>query len=152
MIELIIDAPHRQTTPQRLVATILYWVGWLLWGYFLFPLFEIGCWALIVRQCSQWLVISGGYPNLMEALSSYLEMVATLALVWIAWVGYNSLRFQSTPKFFPPPPVTRAELSLMFNVSELALQAAQASCFVVVNYDQQGQIVSFKESLNNESV
>ena len=149
MIELIIDAPHLQTTPKRWVATILYWVGWLLWGYLLFPLFEIGCWALIVRHCSQWWVMSGGYQNLMEVLSSYLEMVAILALVWITWVGYNSLRFQSTPKIFPSPSITRAELSLMFNVSELALQAAQESCFVVVNYDHQGQIVSLIKPLDN---
>ena len=88
----------------------------------------------------------------MEALSSYLEMVATLALVWIAWVVYNSLRIQSTPNIYSFPPVTRTELSLMFNVSELALQAAQASSFVVVNYDLQGQIVSLKEPLINESV
>ena len=93
--------------------------------------------------------MSSVHPNLTEALSSYLEMVATLALVWITWVGYNSLRFQSTPKFSPSPSITRAELSLMFNVSELALQSAQESRFVVVNYDQQGQIVSLIKPLDN---
>jgi poly-beta-1,6-N-acetyl-D-glucosamine biosynthesis protein PgaD len=145
VIELVINTPHRQTSVQRLVAMILNSMGWLLWSYFLFPLFSSTCWLLDFNQCSQWVSLSGGYSNLQAILLNYLATVGVMGCVMIVWVGYNRVAIHSRPAPPPQRPVSRRDLCLRFNVSKKVLKECQESRFVVVHFDQQGHIIELEK-------
>jgi poly-beta-1,6-N-acetyl-D-glucosamine biosynthesis protein PgaD len=147
VIELVINAPHRQTRVQRLVAMMINPMGWLLWSYFLFPLFSSTCWFLDFNQCSQWVSLAGGYPNLQAILLNYLATVGVMVCVMLVWVGYNRATVRSRPAPTPRQrPVSRGDLCLLFNVSKGALKQCQESRFVVVHFDQQGHIVELEKA------
>jgi poly-beta-1,6-N-acetyl-D-glucosamine biosynthesis protein PgaD len=151
VIELIINAPHLQSFGQRFAAVVLNMFGWLLWSYFLFPLFSLGCWFLKVAECSEWVNLSGGYLNLQEMLLIYIETVATMILVWLAWVVYNRVKRRRRPAMILPPPVSRADLCRAFHVSKKELKECQESGFVVVHFDQSGHITGLEKGLSELS-
>jgi poly-beta-1,6-N-acetyl-D-glucosamine biosynthesis protein PgaD len=150
--ELIINAPHLQTARQRLAAVLINLFGWLLWSYFIFPLVSLGCWYLDFSACSQWVNLSGGYLNLRETLLVYIETVAAMILVWLVWVVYNRVKRRRRPPMLLPPPVSRAELCRMFQVSKKELKECQESAFVVVHFDQHGHIIGLKKGQGDLSL
>ena len=145
MIEIIISSPHAKTKYQRLTSLILYVIGWVLWGYFLFPLLALGCSFLDVYQCSQWVRISGNFQSLQETLINYLKIVAAIAFVWVAWLGYGFIPIHSRPKQMARGPVSCEDLSQMFNVPKESLKECQESGFVVVHFDNNGSIIGLEK-------
>ena len=115
-----------------------------MWGYFLFPLLALGCSFLQSIQCSQWVSLSGGYLNLQDMLLNYLETVAAMICVWVAWVVYNLACIRSRPKSLPHNPVSRRDLCLSFNVNKKVLKECQESPYVVVHFDDKGQIIGLE--------
>ncbi len=144
MIELVINAPHLQTWGQRMAAVVLNVSGWLLWCYFFFPLVSLGCWFLDYDQCSQWVNLSGGYLHLQEMLLIYLETVAAMALVWIAWVGYNLAKRRRRQPVPHARPVSRGDLCRTFNVSKKELKECQESRYAVIHFDENGHIIGLE--------
>jgi len=144
VIELIINAPHTQTKRQRLAAMTLHLFGWLLWSYFLFPLVALGCSFFEFLQCPQWVGMPGGRQYLQEMLLNYLETVAAIVLVWAAWVAYNLAPIRSRPKAPPLSPIGPRELSKTFNVAGNVLNECQDSRFIVVHFDENGNIIGLE--------
>ena len=48
----VIDQPHLQSFRQRLGSIFLSTVSWLLWLYFLLPLFTLGAWLMGLKNLS----------------------------------------------------------------------------------------------------
>lgn len=145
MIELVINAPHLQTWKQRLSATLLNISGWLLWCYFFFPLVSLSCWFLDYDECSQWVNLSGGYLNLHEMLWLYLKTVATMIVIWLAWVAYNLAKRKRRKQASPAPVVSQDDLCQTFNVLINELNECQESRFSVVHFDKSGHIIGLEK-------
>lgn len=141
MTELVIDAPHLQTISQRLGALVVTVVGWLLWGYFFFPLVMLAGWSLDCEACSPWVNLSGGFLNLREWLLIYACTIAAMAGLWSMWALYNAVRSRWVPRFRHKPPVDLAELSQSFGIDAVSLRQCQKSRYAVVHCDDGGRIV-----------
>ena len=140
MTELVINDTHHQTWGQRILAWVLNASGWFLWGYFLLPIFALGCWFLGFKQCSQWIDMSGGYPYIKEVLVTYMEAVAGMTVLWLAWVGYNLCIDRLRPMPEPQYLVDLSDVCQTFGIPENVLQEFQEIQVVVVHFDNNGHI------------
>ena len=60
MKDIIINQPHLQSFWQKLGSFFLSLVSWILWLYFLFPLFTLGGWLMGVKNLSDEIRWFGG--------------------------------------------------------------------------------------------
>ena len=75
MKEIIINQPHLQSFRQKCGSWFLSVVSWLLWLYFLLPLFTLGGWLLGVKSLSDEIRWFGGYKTLLQLLTLYGEII-----------------------------------------------------------------------------
>lgn len=145
MTELVINAPHLQSTGQRMSTLALLVFGWLLWAYFSFPFVTLCGWFLDIRVCSEWVNLSGGYLSLQELLYVYGKTIASLVAVWCAWALYNGARRQRRRnRSIEQVPVSLPELSRSFGVEESELHHCRLSRFTTVQFDSVGRIVGMQ--------
>jgi poly-beta-1,6-N-acetyl-D-glucosamine biosynthesis protein PgaD len=142
--ELVINAPHLQTSGQRLGAMGLAVFGWLLWSYFFFPLVSLGCWLVDDNICSQWVNMAGGYLNLLEVLRAYTHAVLGMIAAWIAWLSYDYVCSVNRAIASAPVPVTNLELVNTFKLNAVELAACQSARFAIVHYDGAGHIIGLE--------
>ncbi len=144
MTELVINAPYLQTYGQRFGAVALTVLGWLLWCYIFFPLVTLSCWLVDNEVCSQWVNLAGGYLNLQQLLSVYLQTIFGLTLLWGGWVLYNMLRQRRGRKAPLSHRVSAEDLCAQFRVEPMELALCQASRYAIVHFDEAGHIIALE--------
>jgi poly-beta-1,6-N-acetyl-D-glucosamine biosynthesis protein PgaD len=142
--DLVINAPHLQTSGQRISAFGLAVFGWLLWCYLFFPLVTLGCWLVDDDNCSQWVNMAGGYLNLREMLEVYSHAILAIMAAWAGWLGYNCLRHISRREINAVKTITEGELIEAFGVDSSELRICQSSRIAIVHYDGDGHIVGLE--------
>ncbi|MGI9213649.1 MAG: poly-beta-1,6-N-acetyl-D-glucosamine biosynthesis protein PgaD [Methylococcaceae bacterium] len=142
MTELVINAPHLQSTGQRISTVILSFSGWLLWGYCLLPLLILCGWWLGIHICAFWVNLCGGYLGLQKLMFLYLCTVAGSAAGWAAWILYNQLRHPGVHEVRQNPTVvTSREMSEYFKQSEAVIETCRSSSITTVEFDASGRII-----------
>ncbi|QSA98454.1 poly-beta-1,6-N-acetyl-D-glucosamine biosynthesis protein PgaD [Methylococcus sp. EFPC2] len=144
MTELVINAPHLQTGRQRLGATAVSAVGWLLWCYLLFPLAALAGWLLNVEACSQWVNLSGGYLNLQEMLAIYGLTVSVMAGIWTCWVSYNAFMSRRDSGAQQATAVSLDDVCAAFGVRADDVMRCRRNRYAVVHFDHHGQIIGLE--------
>lgn len=141
MKDIIINQPHLQSFKQKCGSLCLSLLSWLLWLYFLLPLFTLGGWLLGVKNLSDEIRWFGGYKTLLELLTLYGEIIVLIAILWVVWsLGLRWLHAGASAKALPL--VDNAQLCAVFKVEETALLNARASQKVTVHFDDHAVITS----------
>lgn len=139
MKDIIINQPHLQSFQQRCGSLFLSVISWLLWLYFLLPLFTLGGWLLGVKSLSDEIRWFGGYKTLLELLQMYVGIIAVIACAWALWSAclswIHALRAKKNV-----PPVNDQQLSSAFKVTCESLNQARASSKVTVHFDHHAVI------------
>lgn len=134
MREIIINQPHLQSFRQRLGSMFLSALSWLLWLYFLLPLFTLGGWLLGVKSLSDEIRWFGGYKTLLQLLQMYGSIIAVIAVGWTVWSlclsWVHAIRHKRTL-----PPVDDRQLCEAYQVDLDDLHAARAQQKVTVHFD-----------------
>lgn len=141
MKDIIINQPHLQSFQQKFASLFLTALSWLLWLYFLLPLFTLGGWLLGVKNLSDEIRWFGGYKTLLELLELYGEIIVVIALIWLLWTLYLSwLHAGLTPKSFVQ--VSDRQLCEAFNIQEATLLQAKAGQKLSVYFDDHASIIA----------
>lgn len=139
MKDIIINQPHLQSFRQKCGSAFLALLSWLLWLYFLWPLFTLGGWLMGLKSLSDEIRWFGGYKTLLELLQLYGEIVAVIAGAWLFWTVYLSwLHARVAPK--RTAPVTDRQLAVAFKVAEDRLVVARDSQKITVYFDNHAVI------------
>jgi len=141
MKDIIINQPHLQNLRQKLGSRLLAIISWLLWLYFLAPLFTLGGWFMGIKSLSDEIRWFGGYKTLLQLLTIYGEIVLAIALAWLAWSFFLSwLHASIRPK--PHNRVTDQGLSQRFGVDDNSLLEARAQQKIAVHFDDHANITA----------
>lgn len=143
MKDIIINQPQLQSFGQKCGSALMSGLSWLLWLYFLWPLFTLGAWLMGLKSLSDEIRWFGGYKTLLELLQLYGEIVGVIALIWLIWTVYLSwLHSSVAPK--RTAAVTDQQLAVAFKVDRERLASARASRKVTVYFDQQAVITGIE--------
>lgn len=141
MKDIIINQPHLQSLQQRLGSWFLSGMSWLLWLYFLLPLFTLAGWLLGVKSWADEIRWFGGYKTLLELLQIYAGIICLISLVWFIWTFLLSwIHASILPK--QKLPVTDKELAETFAVKVDELGAARKANKLNVYFDEHAQIIA----------
>lgn len=146
MKDIIINQPHLQSFKQRLGSLFLATLSWLLWLYFLLPLFTLGAWLMGLKSLSDEIRWFGGYKTLLELLQLYGEIVLTIALAWAVWTfclsWVHAIRVKKEVA-----KVSDQQLCDAYKVDQSSLDRARASQTVTVHFDDHASIIALNPSV-----
>ena len=135
----IINKPHLQTRQQKISSFCITALSWLLWLYFLLPLFTLGGWLMGVKSLSAEIRWFGGYKTLLELLQMYGSIIAGIALFWFCWTLFTSWR-KSIILPLQQAAVDDQKLCESFQITAAQLQQGRLANVVTVSFDNAGHI------------
>jgi len=139
MKDIIINQPNLQSFQQKCGSAFLSLLSWLLWLYFLLPLFTLGGWLMGVKNLSDEIRWFGGYKTLLELLELYGEIIVVIAFFWMIW----SFCLSWLQTFILPEPVVlvnEKQLCETFKVDHEQLLKAKAGRKLTVHFDEKATI------------
>lgn len=139
MKDIIINQPHLQSFQQKCGSVFLVIMSWLLWLYFLLPLFTLGGWLLGVKSLSDEIRWFGGYKTLLQLLQLYAEIIVVIGFCWVVWTLYLSWR-KSGAAPLRLKPVTDQQLASAFKVDVEQLDMDRKQQKLTVHFDHQAII------------
>lgn len=141
MKDIIINQPHLQSFQQKCASRFLSLASWLLWLYFLLPLFTLGGWLLGVKSLSDEIRWFGGYKTLLELLLLYGEIIVVIGGCWLVWSLYLSWLHAGWPAK-PVAEVSDRQLCAEFGINSEQLLKAKAGNKVTVHFDEHARITA----------
>ncbi len=143
MKHIIINQPHLQSFQQRCGSIFLSGLSWLLWLYFLLPLFTLGGWLLGVKSLSDEIRWFGGYKTLLQLLQMYGAIIVVIAVGWAIWSlclsWIHAIKHKKTL-----PQVDDSQLSEVFNVPAEQLGVARGKQKITVHFDNHAVITELE--------
>jgi biofilm PGA synthesis protein PgaD len=136
----IIDRSDLQTPAQRTVSGVLTLLFWALWGYLWLPVLALLAWVLGLEQAYKYMVVLGGWEEVLRLLGLYTLIILLLGGSLYAWAAYNILRYGGLP---PRPTVeapTLDEVARHFRQGPIALASWQGAQRLYVRHDENGDI------------
>jgi len=144
MKDIIINQPHLQSFQQKCGSVFLAVLSWLLWLYFLLPLFTLGGWLLGVKNLSDEIRWFGGYKTLLGLLELYFEIIAVIILLWVIWtICLSWLHAGLTKKQIVP--VSDEDLCSAFKLEKNQLTDAKTCKKLTVYFDDHADITGLQE-------
>lgn len=141
MKDIIINQPHLQSFQQKCGSVFLSALSWVLWLYFLLPLFTLGGWLMGVKNLSDEIRWFGGYKTLLELLQLYGEIVVIIAIIWLVWsFCITWLHTGGAPK--AAARVGEEQLCEAFKIELDCLLKAKVSQKVTVHFDENAAIIA----------
>jgi poly-beta-1,6-N-acetyl-D-glucosamine biosynthesis protein PgaD len=148
MKHIIINQPHLQSLQQKLGSAFLVCMSWLLWLYFLLPVFTLAGWLMGVKSLSDEIRWFGGYKTLLELLQMYGGIILLIAIGWLSWTFFLSWLHASI-KPEPHLPVTNQELANRFHVDIDQLIDIRSHQKIMVYHDEKANIIRLDHIENN---
>lgn len=141
MRDIIINRPDLQTFQQRLGSLFIGVLSWILWLYFLLPLFTLGGWLMGVKSLSDEIRWFGGYTSLLDLLILYGMIVGGIAIVWLVW-SFCLSWLHSRVAIKKTATVGVSDLAVRFNMAETSLIQAKSFQLVTVYFDEHANITN----------
>jgi biofilm PGA synthesis protein PgaD len=139
MRDYIIQRPELQTPSQKFGSFFIACVSWLLWVYFLFPLFTLGGWLLGVKEWSHEIRWFGGYKSLVDLLLLYLAIIGAIFFIWFIWF-FKLVWFKQKKSTELISKVHDDELSEKFQIDIDLLTQSKAGQKLTVFFDEHANI------------
>ena len=136
----LIERADLQSPHQRRVYGALTLVFWAFWIYLWVPLLALLAWALGIDQAYKYMIVLGGYREVMKVVWLYLLVILLLGGGLLVWAVYNILRFGGVENRTAALPVTPVEIGKYFGQDHDAVDRWQREKRLLVTHDQDGRI------------
>ena len=136
----IILRDHLQSPQQRTINGVLTVAFWAFWFYLWLPLLALLAWTLGMQQAYKYMIVLGGYHDVIKLLAIYRLVIVLLGGALLAWAGYNIRRFSGVEHRTGSPAVTPKEIARDFGMDQLAVERWQAARYLHVTHDERGRI------------
>jgi biofilm PGA synthesis protein PgaD len=147
----LIERSDLQTPRQRTLYSALTLAFWAFWFYLWLPLLALLAWSLGVQQAFKYMVVFGGYRDVLRVLGMYSMVVLLLGGGLVLWAVYNIIRFRGIERRQAPLPVTPAAIGQYFGQDPQAVLRWQGEQRLCVTHDGQGRIAHI-DVLSNSTV
>jgi biofilm PGA synthesis protein PgaD len=136
----LIERHDLQSPRQRTIYGALTLAFWAFWFYLWLPVLALLAWALGLQQAFKYMVVLGGYHDVIRILGIYSLIIGLLGGCLVLWAVYNILRFRGVERRTAALPVTPAELGKQFGQDPAAVAGWQGGQRLYVTHDQAGRI------------
>ena len=136
----LIERPDLQSPRQRALYGSLTLAFWAFWFYLWLPVLALLAWALGLQQAYKYMVVLGGYHDVIRLLGFYGLIITLLGGGLVFWALYNILRFGGVERRAEALPVTAAEIGLEFRQNPQSVALWQGAQRLYVTHDQDGRI------------
>lgn len=136
----LIERPDLQSRRQRVLYGALTLAFWTLWVYLWLPVLALLAWALGIQQAYKYMVVLGGYRDVLALLGIYGLVILLLGGGLVAWATYNIIRFRGVERRTAALPVTAAEIGKYFGQDSQAVTGWQNDQRLYVTHDRHGRI------------
>ena len=140
MKEYIINAPHLQSLKKRAGALFVWVICWVMWIYLLIPLVTLTNWVLGDKKMINQMRWFGGYKSLLELLEIYAVTLLVMAVLWLCWIFYRTLRSRIVPPSVHKI-VNDKELCAFYQVKADELHQCRHASIITVYFDDHGHII-----------
>ena len=140
LISPLIERSDRQTPRQRTLYGALTLAFWAFWFYLWLPVLALLAWALGLQQAYQYMVVLGGWQEVVRVIALYAIVILTLGGGLVLWAAYNIFRFGGVESRTAALPVTPAEIGRHFGQDAESVARWQGGRRILVTHDQDGRI------------
>jgi biofilm PGA synthesis protein PgaD len=136
----IIERSDLQSPRQRTLYGALTLAFWAFWIYLWVPVLALLAWSLGVQQAYQYMVVLGGYQEVIRLLGIYALVILLLGGALVLWAIYNIVRFRGVERRTAALPVTPAEIGRDFGQDPKSVTRWQQEQRLYVTHDETGRI------------
>jgi len=136
----LIERSDLQTPQQRSLYGLLTLAFWAFWFYLWLPVLALLAWSLGVQQAFKYMVVFGGYHDVLRLIGMYSLVILLLGGGLVLWAVYNIVRFRGIERRTDPLPVTPAEIGREFGQDPSAVVRWQSEQRLCVTHDLLGRI------------
>jgi biofilm PGA synthesis protein PgaD len=148
----LIERSDLQTAQQRTLYSLLTLAFWAFWFYLWLPVLALLAWSLGVQQAFKYMIVLGGYHDVLRLLGMYALIVLLLGGGLVMWAVYNIVRFRGVERRTDPLPVTPAEIGRNFGQDPKSVVRWQSEQCLCVTHDNQGRIAHVEVLIDGASV
>jgi biofilm PGA synthesis protein PgaD len=136
----IIERSDLQSPRQRTLYGALTLAFWAFWIYLWVPVIALLAWSLGVQQAYQYMVVLGGYQEVIRLFGLYSLVILLLGGALVLWALYNIVRFRGVERRTAALPVTAAEIGRDFGQDPKSVTRWQQEQRLYVTHDETGRI------------
>jgi biofilm PGA synthesis protein PgaD len=140
LISPLVERPDLQSPRQRTLYGAVTVVFWALWVYLWVPVLALLAWALGVEQAYKYMVVLGGYVDVIRLVGIYALVILALGGGLILWAAYNILRFRGVENRTHALPVTAVEIGQYFGTDPALVARWQEEKRLYVSHDPEGRV------------
>jgi biofilm PGA synthesis protein PgaD len=148
----IIERSDLQSPRQRTLYGALTLAFWAFWFYLWLPVLALLAWTLGVQQAFKYMVVLGGYHDVIRLLGLYSLIILLLGGGLVLWASYNIIRFHGVERRTANLPITPTEIGRDFGQSPESVARWQSEQRLYVTHDQEGRIARVEILIDGESV
>jgi biofilm PGA synthesis protein PgaD len=148
----LIERSDLQTPRQRTLYGALTLVFWAFWIYLWMPVLALLAWALGLEQAYKYMVVLGGYRDVITLLGFYSLIILLLGGGLVLWAVYNILRFRNVEKRRAALPVTPLEIGQHFGQDPESVARWQGEQRLYVTHDAAGRIARVEALVDGAAV
>jgi biofilm PGA synthesis protein PgaD len=148
----LIERPDLQTRGQRTLYGGLTLAFWAFWFYLWVPVLAFLAWVLGVQQAYKYMVVLGGYHELIRVAALYGVVILLLGGGLLIWAVYNIIRFRGVEKRTEALPVTPAEIGQHFGQDPASVARWQSEQRLYVTHDESGRIARVEALVGGAAV
>lgn len=138
----IILRDHLQSPQQKTLNGVLTVAFWAFWFYLWLPLLALLAWTLGMEQAYKYMIVLGGYHDVIRLLAIYSLIIVLLGGALVVWAAYNIHRFSGVEHRTGSPAVTPKEIARDFGMDQSSVELWQVARYLHVTHDDVGHIVN----------
>lgn len=148
----LIERSDLQSPHQRTLYGALTLGFWAFWIYLWVPILALLAWLLGFEQAYKYMIVFGGYRDLLRLLGIYALIIVMLGGTLVVWALYNIVRFRGVEKRKAPRAVTPTEIGTHFVKDPLSVARWQGHQRLYVMHDENGNIATVKALVDGAPV
>ncbi|MBC7804032.1 MAG: poly-beta-1,6-N-acetyl-D-glucosamine biosynthesis protein PgaD [Candidatus Parcubacteria bacterium] len=138
----IIDRADLQTWQHKSISAGLTLVFWALWFYLWLPLLALIAWLIGLQQAYKYMIVLGGYHDVLRLLGIYSVVILLLGGSLYAWATYNILRYGKLAKRSGSVPPSLEQVARHFRQGPMSVSGWRQARRLLVTHDDKGGIAS----------
>jgi len=149
----LIERSDLQSPRQRTLYGALTLAFWAFWFYLWLPVLALLAWTLGLQQAFKYMVVLGGYHEVIRLLGIYSLIISLLGGGLVLWAIYNIIRsrFRGGERRIANLPVTPTEIGRDFGEDPESVARWQSEQRLYVTHDQAGRIARVEILIDSES-
>lgn len=136
----LVERADLQSPRQRTLYGALTLAFWAFWFYLWLPILALLAWALGMQQAFKYMIVLGGYHEVIRVVGLYCLVVLLLGGGLVLWAVYNIFRFRGIENRKVSLPVTAAEIGRDFAQNPESVARWQSEQRLYVTHDDKGRI------------